>query len=479
MVRVRIPPSPTGKMHLGTAYTALFNFLFAKKNKGVFIFRWEDTDRERSKQEFEEDIELSMKWLGLVWDEGPFRQMDRLDSYKAATEKLLNEGKAYYCFCTPEELDEVRKKQQAENKPQIYSGVCRLFSKEETEKLKAEGKEYVVRFKMPKERGMIVFDDLVHGKIEFDSKLIGDIVIMRRSGIPLYNFAVVLDDIDMKISHVLRGEDHISNTPKQVVLFEALEAALPKFAHFPNILNSDKIGKLSKREGSTAVSDYQKEGYLPEAIVNYLSIIGWTPNDDKEIMSMEQMIEEFDLSKVRKSAAAFDINKLEWINGEYIRKMSDEHLTKRLQEFLVDHPSKDKQSLRSNDLKIGSVVPLIKERIKKLSDFVPLTDFLWEKPEYDLEIFNKLKIEESKKVLEQIKDSLEKMEKPWQSEIFEATFRKLAEDSNIPVSSMFQLIRVAISGQLVTPPLFESIQILEEEEEEAIKRVKEAIGFLQ
>lgn len=467
-VRVRIPPSPTGRMHLGTAYTALFNYLFARKNKGIYIFRWEDTDRERSKKEFEEDIESSMLWLGLKWDEGPFRQMDRLASYRSATEKLLNEGKAFYCFCTTDELEEVRKKQQAESKPQVYRGKCRSLTRDEINKFKAEGKRYVIRFKMPDGRGKIIFDDLVHGRIEFDSNLIGDIVIMRANGVPLYNFAVVVDDTDMKITHVLRGEDHISNTPKQIVLFEALGATLPQFAHFPNILNTDRIGKLSKREGSTAVSDYLKEGYLPEAITNYLSIIGWTHPEEKEIMTMDEMIAGFELGRVRKSPAAFNISKLDWLNGEYIRKMTDEQLTKRLQGFLVDHPSKDK---------IAPVVPFIKERIKKLSDFVPLTDFLWEKVEYDIEIFNGLKIKDLRLTIEKVLESLENIDRPWKSEVFESTFRELAEKFGLSTKQMFQLIRAAISGQLVTPPLFESIKILGEEE--TIKRVKDAIGFLQ
>lgn len=467
-VRVRIPPSPTGKMHLGTAYTALFNYLFAKKNKGIFIFRWEDTDQQRSKKEFEEDILNSMLWLGLKFDEGPYRQMDRLENYKKAVAKLMEAGKAYYCFCTPEELEQVRKEQASKKLPLVYSGKCRNLSYEEVERSKAEGEQYVIRFKMPKDRGIIAFDDLIHGKVEFESSLIGDFVIMRASGVPIYNFAVVVDDIDMKITHVLRGEDHISNTPRQVVLFEALVAKLPAFAHWPNILNPDRLGKLSKREGATAVSDYKKEGFLPEAIVNYLALIGWTMPDEKEIMSLKEMEESFDLSKMRKSPAAFDITKLEWMNGEYIRKMSDKELEKRLDEYLVDHPANGK---------LTPLIPLTKDRIKKLSDFIPLTYFFFENPEYDLEVFEKLKVKSLKEKMEKILEEMEKMEKPWRAEQFEATFRKLAEDLKISASQMFQLVRVAISGQLVTPPLFESIQILGEEK--VLERVKAALEFVR
>lgn len=465
-LRVRMAPSPTGKMHLGTAYTALLNYLFAIKNKGIFILRWEDTDQERSKKEFEEDILESMLWLGLKWSEGPYRQMDRLDSYKKAQISLLQKEGAYYCFCTQEELEKVRKQQSAKGLPLIYSKRCRGLSEEEVEKFKAEGKQFVVRFKMPEDRGMIVWDDLIFREIEFNSKLIGDFVIMRSSGIPIYNFAVVVDDIDMKITHVLRGEDHLSNTPKQIVLFEALGASLPKFAHCPNILNTDRIGKLSKREGATAVSDYRREGYFPEAIINYLALIGWTMPEEREIMNLEEMIEAFDLSKIRKSPAAFDTHKLEWLNGEYIRKTTDEQLTARLQEFLVDYPLKQK---------IAPVVPLIKERIKKLSDFIPLTDFLFEKAEYDIEVFNRLSIKDLRLKIEKVLEKLEAMEKPWKAEVFEETFRKLAEDLSLSATQMFQLIRVAVSGQTVTPPLFESIQILGDEE--TIKRTEEALAF--
>lgn len=476
-VRVRIPPSPTGKMHLGTAYTALFNYLFAKKNNGVFIFRWEDTDRERSKKEFEEDILESMLWLNLKWDEGPFRQMDRLDSYQKATDKLLGEEKAYHCFCTPKELEEIRKKQQAEGKPQIYSGKCRLISFDEAEKFKSQGKEYVVRFKVPEERGKIAFDDLIHGHIEFDSNLIGDFVIMRSNGIPLYNLAVVVDDIDMKITHVLRGEDHISNTPKQIVLFEALEAALPLFAHLPNILNTDRIGKLSKREGSVAVSDYRKDGYLPEAILNYLSLIGWTHPEEKEIMTMEEMIKGFDLSRIRKSPAAFDITKMEWINGEYIRKTQNSTLKSQIYQYLMDISEVALKDKRPTEVDIEKVVPLVKERIKKLSDFKPLTDFMWEEVEYDMEIFNRLKIKDLRITIIKVLESLEQMEKTWQADKFEQVFRQLADNQGLSASQIFQLIRVAVSGQLVTPPLFESIKILGEEK--VIERIKDAIRFLQ
>lgn len=462
-----MPPSPTGNLHLGTAYTTLFNFLFAKKNNGTFILRIEDTDTARNKPEFEVNILEGLKWLGLNWDEGPFKQSERLVNYQKASQQLLESGKAYYCFCTPEELDAHRKQMADEAKPQIYSGKCRNLTPEEVKKQLDEDKRYVVRFKMPEDRGAIKFNDLLHGEMSFDSSLIGDTVIMRANGIPLYNFAVVVDDIDMKITHVLRGEDHISNTPKQIVLFEALGGTVPTFAHWPSILNPDRMGKLSKRNNATSVDEFKHDGYLPEALINYMALIGWTMPDEKEIMSLEEMEQTFDIKKMRLSGAAFDYNKLDWLNAEYIRKMSDEELTKRLQDYLVDHPAKEK---------IAPIVPLIKERIKKLSDFIPLTDFLFEKPEYDMAVFKKLKITDLKLTIEKMLEKLEHMKTPWDGKDFEQTFITLAKELEISNLDMFQLIRAAVSGQLVTPPLFESIQILGEGESKV--RIKEALEFV-
>lgn len=460
-VRVRMAPSPTGDLHLGTAYGTLWPYLFARHNRGIFILRIEDTDRERSTKQFEDNIISGLKWLGFEWDEGPYHQMDRINLYQKASDKLLKEDKAYLCFCTKEELDQERKVQAANSLPQVYSGKCRNLTTKEAEEKKKAGASYIVRYKLPEGRGQVEFEDLIHGKISFDSKLLGDMVIMRQNGIPLYNFAVVIDDADMRITHVIRGDDHISNTPKQILIFEALGINIPQFVHYPVVLNQDRIGKLSKRTGSTSIEEYKKDGFLPEALLNYLALLGWSPPNDKEIWSLSELIEAFDIKDVNKSPGAWDEQKLEWINGEYIRKMSDEELTKALEEFLVDHPAKER---------IAPVVPLIKERIKKLSDFVPLTDFLWEAPEYEEEVFQKLNIKNQSEVLKKILGKMEEMKKPWNADIFERTFRKLAEDLGLSATQVFQLIRVAISGQIVTPPLFECIKILGEQE--AIKRIE-------
>lgn len=470
MVKVRMAPSPTGNLHLGSAYSTLFNYLFAKRNKGIFILRIEDTDQSRSKKEFEGNIVDGLQWLGLQWDEGPYYQMQRLDQYKKAADRLLASGTAYYCFCTAEELEQERKEQSVKKLPPVYSGKCRSLPQDEVKRNQKEGKSAVIRFKMPEDRGNIVFNDVIHGEVSFNSSLLGDMVIMRGNGIPLYNFAVVVDDIDMKITHVLRGEDHLSNTPKQVVLFESLQADLPQFAHWPNILNPDRIGKLSKRENATAVTDYRKEGYLPEAIVNYLALLGWSMPEDREIMSLKEMEDTFDLSKMRKSPAAFDIKKLEWMNGEYIRMMSNEQLEQKLHEYLVDHPAKDK---------IRPLIPLVKERMKKLSDFILLTNFLFQEPEYDQQVFAtvlKSKQGNRNQYLDEIANTMESLPQPWSSEEFEKRFRELGDKLELSATEMFQLIRVAVAGQTVTPPLFECLQILGEEKTiQRIRSVKEHI----
>ncbi|MEK9178261.1 MAG: glutamate--tRNA ligase, partial [Patescibacteria group bacterium] len=370
-----------------------------------------------------EDIIETLKWLGLFFDGEPIFQSKRADIYKEYANKLVEGGFAY------------------EQDGAIYF------------KTKKEGKTSIV--------------DLVgNRKIEFDNATQGDFVILKSDGFPTYHLAHVVDDHLMETNPVIRGAEWISSIPKHVMLFEAFGWGIPQYAHLPVILGPDK-SKLSKRHGAMPALEFRKDGFLPEAILNYMALLGWTPPSGKEILSLSEMISEFDLSDVNVANPVFDITKLEWMNGEYIRRMSDEELTKRLQEFLVDHPAREK---------VAPVVPLIKERIKKLSDFVPLTDFLFEKPEYDIEVFKKLSIKTQKEVLSKILEKLKALEKPWKTEIFEKTFRDLGLELEIKAGDIFQLIRVAVSGQTVTPPLFESTQILGEEE--TLKRVEEVIDFL-
>lgn len=423
-VKTRFAPSPTGMMHIGNVRTALYAYLTAKHSDAEFILRIEDTDRERFVEGATEEIIEILKWLGLSWDEGPIYQSQRLEIYKKYADELIKKGLAYQ-------------------------------------------KEGAIWFKIP-EKGETSWIDLVgNKKITIENSTQKDFVMIKSDGYPTYNFAVVVDDHLMEISPIVRGVEFISSTPKHVMVYEAFGWEIPQFAHLPLFLGSDR-SKLSKRHGAQAASEFKKDGFLPEAILNYLALLSWTPKSDKEILSLEEMIKEFSLDKVHLANAVFDIAKLEWMNGMYLRKMTDEELIKRLQEFLVDHPNRDK---------IGPVVPLIKERMTKLSDFVPLTDFIWEKPEYDDEVFKKIKIADQKIILEKILGVMESLPQPWMAEEFEKSFRALAEDDlpagrqgKIKAGDLFQLIRVAVSGQPVTPPLFESIKIMGEAE--TINRVK-------
>ena len=417
-VRTRIAPSPTGFWHIGNTRTGLFNFLITRKKGGSFILRIEDTDRERYLPEAVDNIIEALHWLGLEYDEGPtvggeygpYTQSERLELYKKHANELLEKDLAY--------VD-----------------------------------EGAMRFKTTKE-GITTWRDLIGDReITFENKTQEDFVILKTDGYPTYNFANIIDDHYMEISLVIRGEEFISSTPKHLMLYKAFGWEPPKFAHAPLILGSDR-SKLSKRHGAKSVLEFRDDGYLPEAILNFMALLCWTPPSGKEILSVKEMIEEFDLKDVNTVSPIFDITKLDWMNGVYIRKISDEELTKRLQEYLVDHPDKNK---------IAPIFPLIKERIKKLSDFIPLTHFIFSEPEYDIEVFNKLRIENTKDVIKKVQEKLESIKSPWDAKEFEETFRNLSSELNIPASNMFQLIRVVISGQLVTPPLFESMEIIGEE----------------
>lgn len=430
-VRTRFAPSPTGSLHIGGVRTALYAYLVAKKNNGKFLLRIEDTDRQRLIPGSVEDIIDTLKWLGLKYDEEPIFQSQRQKIYQEHAQKLVDKSVAY----------------------------------------ESEG---AIWFKTSKTGKTSITDLVGNRQIEFDNSTQNDFVILKSDSFPTYHLAHVVDDHLMETNPVIRGAEWISSLPKHVMLFKAFEWEIPNYAHLPVILGPDK-SKLSKRHGAKPASEFRKDGFLAEAILNFMALLGWTPKDDREIVSLDEMIQMFDLKDVHIANPVFDITKLEWMNGEYIRRMSDHELTKRLQEYLVDHPAKDK---------IGPVVPLIKERIKKLSDFIPLTQFLWEKVEYEKGIFEKIltprhseRSEESiKKVLEKILECLQTMNKPWTADQFEKAFRQFADIHGLSVTKTFQLIRVSISGQTVTPPLFESIKILGEEE--VINRLKEAIRFL-
>lgn len=472
-VRTRIAPSPTGEdLHIGNLYTALINWAFARKNNGKFIVRIEDTDRERYVEGAEKTILASIAAFGLKPDESPevggpfapYRQSERLATYKKYAEELIAKNMAYKCFCSKEKLEQIRSEETVSKTKKKHREYCDT---------NAAGEKFVIRLKVP-ENEDITFDDLIRGKITINSKELDDQVLLKSDGFPTYHLGVVVDDYLMKISHVIRAEEWISSTPKHILLYRAFGWELPVFVHLPILRNSDK-SKLSKRRNPVWVSWYLKDGYLPEAILNFLALMGWSHPQQKEIFPVEEFIQFLDLKDFSPVGPAFDPVKLEWMNGEYIRKMTDQELAGRLEKYLkeIDHTAKnipDKEIL-------AKLVPLIKERIKKLSDFIPLTDFFFGKPEYDLAQMEKVKIKDKKDALQKISEKLQQLKSPWVSKEFEDTFKALAIELGISNLDMFQLIRVAVSGQLVTPPLFESLEILGKDE--TLKRVGEAMDFLK
>ena len=375
-VRVRIAPSPSGNLHIGTARTALFNYLFAKKNNGKFILRIEDTDAERTSQEYIDNIFDSLKALGLNWDEGPdiggpygpYTQSERFDIYPKYVQKLLDSGFAYECFCTPEELEQEKEAATAAKKPYVYSKKCENLTEEEKAKLRAEGRKPAVRFNIAKaqkafhDSSILEFDDMVKGRLHMDTNLLGDFVIQKSNGTPTYNFAVVIDDALMKISHVIRGEDHISNTYKQILIFEALGLEVPKFGHLGMILAPDR-SKLSKRHGATAVSDFVKQGYLTDALVNFVALLGWSPSDGEEIKTVDEIAKDFRINEISSSNSIFEYDKLKWMNGHYIKMLPTEKLKEMLKPYLTKYNLNE-----LTDAQYTKMVELTKEPLTLLSD---------------------------------------------------------------------------------------------------------------
>lgn len=450
-IRVRIAPSPTGPLHIGTARTALFNWLFAKKYEGKFILRIEDTDLERSDPKYEEDIIESLKWLGLDWDEGPVRQTDRLDTYEKHINDLLERDQLYHCFCTEEELASERGALLSQGLAPKYSGKCRALTAEEVKERLGRGERSVLRLKSPKTS--ITFRDMIRGEVTFDTNLIGDIIIAKDKRTPLYNLAVVIDDEEMRISHVIRGEDHISNTPKQIIIQEALGFTRPKYAHLPLILDKNR-SKLSKRYAATAIEKYRQQGYLPEAMLNFLLLLGWHPQDDKEVFTKEEMIIGFELERTQKGGAAFDSDKLNWINTQHIRKLSDSQLVEKI-------------GIKPTEMNF-KIATLFRDRLEKLSDFKELSGFFYELPDYppQLLIWKDGDKENSKKYLEMIYQL--------RQGIAEDKIRALAE--RFGKGDVLWPLRVALSGKEGSPGPFDIIDILGVEE--TLKRIKLAIEKL-
>jgi glutamyl-tRNA synthetase len=369
-VRVRFAPAPTGLLHIGNARTALFNFLFAKRHQGTFVLRIEDTDVERSTDASIDRIVEDLQWLGITWEEGPdrggpwgpYRQTQRLSTYREFADRLLHEGKSYKCFCSEERLDQLRKEQLSKGKMPRYDGRCRSLAAAEIAGMESSGLRPVIRFHV--ERGSILFEDLIHGKMHFDAGGMGDFIIVRSDGMAAYNFACVIDDHLMDITHVIRGEDHLSNTPRQILLYQALAWQPPLFAHHPLILGPDR-SPLSKRHGATAVSQYREEGFLPEALENYLVLLGWTPPSGQETLSLERMIEEFSIQDVSRSAPVYNRKKLEWLNSNYLRAKED----RQLSELLIPYLQKSGVEINQADhQRLNQISGILKDNLVVLSE---------------------------------------------------------------------------------------------------------------
>ena len=478
-VRVRIAPSPTGYLHLGLGRTALFNWLFARHNNGTFILRVDDTDVERSTEESLENIIDSFRWLGIDFDEGvgiggdfgPYRQSQRLDIYHEYAQKLLEKGAAYYCYCTKEELEEERKQAKAQRKPYIYSGKCRSLSPEEKKKHKMEGRKPSIRLRV--EDKIITVNDLVKGNVEFKTGLLGDFILVRPSGMPMYNFASAVDDMLMEISHIIRADEHLTNTPKQILIYEAFDSPLPKFAHVPLVLGQ-KGDKLSKRHGATSVEEYKKQGYLPEAMINYLVRLGWSYDDQEEVFSIDELIEKFTLDRVGRSGGIFDQQKLLWLNSEYIQKMDIDARTNAVIPFLREAGLLEGDVSPDKSEWIKEVVTAVGDRLKTLPQIVDYAGaFFVDKLEYDEKAVQKrLKKDYVPQMLEDLKVKLQAAD-PFDEANLEAVIRAFAEESGLSASKIIHPLRVALTGKSVGPGIFETVYLLGRER--AIQRLIKAI----
>ena len=460
-VRVRLAPSPTGSLHIGTARTAVFNWLFARNQGGTFLLRVEDTDLERSRPEYTENILTGLTWLGLTWDEGPFYQSERLDLYRQAIQTLMEKGLVYRCYCTPEELDAMREGQKARNEAPRYDNRHRHLTPEQQAAFEAEGRQAVIRFRIDDNRE-ISWTDLVRGKVTWKGgDLGGDMVIARASssgeiGQPLYNFVVVVDDIDMKITQVIRGEDHISNTPKQILLYEALNANIPQFGHTPLILNAEGR-KLSKRDGVTSISDFRNMGYIPEALANYMTLLGWTPPDaTEELFTLETAAKHFSFDRVNKAGAKFDWDKLNWINSQYLHKMPIPELTQLLipywQEAGYQFDSNTDQSW------LEQLTALIGPSLTTLKDAVEMSRlFFTESVELDEEATTQLQQENAIAIVQAIQDKItQQRDQPLTSDAAKAIINSAMKETNVKKGLVMRSLRAALMGTMHGPDLIES-----------------------
>ncbi len=493
-IRVRFAPSPTGFIHVGNARTALFNWLFARQHKGAFVLRVEDTDVERSREEYEHRLLDDLRWMGLDWDEGPdaggnfgpYRQSQRLDIYQGYARKLLQEGRAYFCFCRAEQLEQERKAALAGGVMPIYSGRCRILDPRQAEERIRNGENAAIRLKVPDE-GLIGYEDLIRGHLEFDLKLIGDPVIVRSSGLPAYNYAVVIDDDLMKITHVIRGEDHISNTPRQILVYNALGLEPPQFAHLAMVMGKDN-SRLSKRHGATAVDQFAKEGYLAPAFFNYLALLGWAPPEGKEVLEKSELLELFDLRKVSRSAAIFDYEKLHWINRQHMRKLEPAEKAQKAFPFLARAGILPESMTAAHWNWLEKAVESLIEGADKLSDlpqkFSLLFDFA--PPAMDEETKSILSPESASKIVAAFARKLEQVG-ALDYQKYGAIIEDIKRETGLKGKNLFHPLRVALTARSSGLELDKFIPLVEEGArlsfpkpiKSCLERIRETKNYLQ
>jgi len=483
-VRVRFAPSPTGYPHVGNIRTALFAWLFARHHGGSFVVRIEDTDVVRKVKGAVEAILDSLRWLGLDWDEGPevggdygpYFQSQRLELYSYAAQQLISQGDAYYCYCSPERLEEMRAEQVRRKQPPGYDRCCRDLGEEVWGQKAAEGIVPVIRFKTPL-NGQTSFNDLIWGNVKFENSTLDDLVLLKSDGYPTYHLANVVDDHEMEVSHVIRAEEWLSSTPRHVLLYRALGYELPHFAHMPMLLGADRA-KLSKRHGAVSINEFQKQGYLPEAMVNFLALLGWSLDDRTEIMSRQQLIDNFSLERVSKTAAIFNREKLDWMNGLYIRNLSLEDFAQQTLPFLDRGLPRAVKRPLSIDY-VRQMMPLIQERAKRLDEVPELVEFFFvDELDYDADLLvgKDMSQESAIRALEVSQQRLGKLE-VFDTESLEALLRPLAVELGLKTGQLFGTLRVAVTGRTVAPPLFQTMTVLGKEK--CLKRIEVALDGLR